>query len=379
MINEDISKLEPWNSGEYPIRVNSIRYNQDYSLFTLGTSRGYRIFLTKNFRSALEETEVVRSLGDLNIVMTYYKSSLVFFLPGKNNPKFPNSELVVFDDLYQSKFASLKAKREEIINFFVSKNVIYIATLSQIIILEVLTFKIIDIIQNVNTTPKMLTFSFFDIFSFMKLNEKKTIYTNIFVNNKHKLEYISTKKIKSPFDLVQIIQLSPNGSMIAVVSIFGNKIHLFYTQSCRLKECIYLGNSIICIEKLCFSKKKENYILIMRNNQKFYIYKTSKNFVEFPKCVCSKYDDKNLTKNDINQDEENTGWLYGFFKKNVKNNDIRDVHAFSQYMGNPFLIDFEILHNKDLIIIDRRGKIEKFHFNKQKGGEINPFLSFDWI
>ena len=378
-MNEDVSKIEHWNSGAYPVRVNSIRYNQDYSLFTLGTSKGYRIFLTKNLKSALEETEAVRNLGDLNIVMTYYKSSLVFFLPGKNNPHFSTSELVVFDDLYQSKFASFKVKSEEISNFFVSKNVIYVTTLSQIIILEILTFKVIDIIETVNTTHKLISFNFYDIFSYMKLKDKKTIYTKILMNDKHKVERVSTKIINSSFNFIQLIQLSPNASMIAVVSIFGNKIHLYYTQTSRLKECIYLGNSIMCIEKLSFSKKKENYILIMRNNQKFYIYKTSKNFVEFPKCVCSKYDDKNLTKNDINQDEENTGWLYGFFKKNVKNNDIRDVHAFSQYMGNPFLIDFEILHNKDLIIIDRRGKIEKFHFNKQKGGEINPFLSFDWI
>ena len=44
----DLSKLTPWNSREYPVLVNSIRYNQDYSLLTLGTSKGYKIFLTSN-------------------------------------------------------------------------------------------------------------------------------------------------------------------------------------------------------------------------------------------------------------------------------------------------------------------------------------------
>ena len=42
----DFTKITPWNSREYPVRVNSIRYNQDFSLLTLGTSKGYKIFLT---------------------------------------------------------------------------------------------------------------------------------------------------------------------------------------------------------------------------------------------------------------------------------------------------------------------------------------------
>ena len=135
----------------------------------------------------------------------------------------------------------------------------------------------------------------------------------------------------------------------------------------------------MCIEKLSFLKKKENYILIMRNNQKFYVYKTSKNFEEYPKCICSKYDDKSLTSSNINQDDENSGGFFGFFRRNTKNHDIKDIHAFSQYMGNPFLIDFDIFHNKDLIVINREGKIERFHFNKKKEGGINPFFSLDWI
>ena len=75
----DFTKITPWNSREYPVRVNSIRYNQDFSLLTLGTSKGYKIFLTSTLRQAHDDSEIVKNLGDIYIAMCYYKSSLVFF------------------------------------------------------------------------------------------------------------------------------------------------------------------------------------------------------------------------------------------------------------------------------------------------------------
>ena len=33
----DFTKIEPWNPSDLNVKVNSIRYNQDYNLLTLGT------------------------------------------------------------------------------------------------------------------------------------------------------------------------------------------------------------------------------------------------------------------------------------------------------------------------------------------------------
>ena len=76
-INNDLNNLIPWNSKEFPVKINSIRYNQDNTLFTLATSRGYKIFSTKNLKQVHEETEKVRDLGDLELVQTYYCTSMV--------------------------------------------------------------------------------------------------------------------------------------------------------------------------------------------------------------------------------------------------------------------------------------------------------------
>ena len=156
----DFTKLQPWNSSDYPIKVNSIRYNQDCSLLTLGTSKGYRIFFVSSLRNAHEPSEAVTNLGDINIAMTYYKSSLIFLLPSRNNPNYSNYEIIVFDDLYQDKFASFKDKSEEILNFFLSKNTIFVITLSKIIVLEIFSFKIIEIINNINSINQLLSYKY---------------------------------------------------------------------------------------------------------------------------------------------------------------------------------------------------------------------------
>ena len=63
----DYSKISPWNIGDFPVKVNSIRFNQNNTLLTLATSRGYKIFSSKTLRKVQEETQLVRDLGDLKM------------------------------------------------------------------------------------------------------------------------------------------------------------------------------------------------------------------------------------------------------------------------------------------------------------------------
>ena len=94
----DYEKIIPWNTDEFPVKVYNIRFNQNNTLFTLATSRGYKIFSAKTLRKVQEETEYVRDFEDLKIVMTYYESSIVFFIAKKNNEKISQKELIIFDD-----------------------------------------------------------------------------------------------------------------------------------------------------------------------------------------------------------------------------------------------------------------------------------------
>ena len=163
----DYEKIIPWNSGDFPVKVYNIRFNQNNTLFTLATSRGYKIFSAKTLRKVQEETEYVRDLEDLKIVMTYYESSIVFFIAKKNNEKISQKELIVFDDYSQKIIGKFKSKEENIINFYVSKNALFIALENNLVIIELISLKIIDIIQKVEINNKLVSFNINNTISYL--------------------------------------------------------------------------------------------------------------------------------------------------------------------------------------------------------------------
>ena len=372
----DLSKLTPWNSREYPVQVNSIRYNQDFSLLTLGTSKGYKIFLTSSLLPAHDDSEVIKNLGDISIAMVYYKSSLVFFLPSRYNETFTNNELIIFDDFYQKKIASFKDKSEELINFFLSKNIVLMITLSRIIVVELYTFKIIDIIDNVNTMNKLMSFNFYDFLVYVKLSDKKKIFLKYYQNESHKIKSVIKKKIASNFEFIQTLSLSPYGNYLCTVSIFGNKIHIYDTKLEKLKFCIYLGPNILVIEKIFFSEKKPNYLFMLKNENKFSIYKLPINDPKEKECLCDKYDDSKIS---TENKKEGMGGIFGYFRKFSKNKDVWDSHANGELNGEIEFIDFDRNKNKDIIYINKQGEFIKYHFNKTPSGNILPNLKVQWM
>ena len=367
--------IKPWNSSENPIKVNSIKYNHDYSLLTLGTSKGYRIFLTSNLTLCSEETEINNNFGDIMIAMVYYNSSLVFLLPSKNNETYSNKELIIFDDYYQIKLASFKDKNEEIKNFFLSKNTIFIITLNNIIVIELLTFKIIEIIEQINFINKLISFNCFDYLCYTYFQNKKTVYIKKYENENYTIVSKKNKIIKPSFNFIQIIQISPSGDLIGIISIFGNKIHIYYTETGKLKECIYIGQTIQTIEKMLFSEIKPNYLFLLRNFDKFYIYKIGKIEDENPKCICDKYDDNKIINGEINQEDR----AVSIIRKSSKDNNIKELHAYSIYEGRLLFADFDRNKHKDLIFINYEGQYTRYHFNKKKTGKISPTVSVQWM
>ena len=371
----DLSRLSPWNSREYPVRVNSIRYNQDYSLLSLGTSKGYKIFLTSNLRPAHEDTEIVKNLGDIYIAMCYYKSSLVFFLPSRYNKNFSCKELIIFDDFYQKKIASFKDKSEELLNIFVSKNIILMITLSKVIVAEIFSFKIIDIIDNINTMNKLLSYNFYDFIAYIKLKDKKKVFIKNYHNKNHTITSLTKKNINSNFEFMQAISLSSKGEYLGIVSIFGNKMHIYNILNNSLSYCIYLGPNIFAIEKIFFSEKKSNYFFVLKNENKFNIYKLPNNQEIIKKCVCDKYDDSNIS---TENKEEGIAGIFGYLKKFSKNKDIWESHASGGLVGEIEFIDFDRNKNKDIIFINKNGEFMKYHFSKKPNGNIIPNLKIQW-
>ena len=374
----DYSKISPWNTGEFPVKVNNIRFNQDNTLLTLATSRGYKIFSAKTLRKVQEETELVRDLGDLKIVMTYYETSIVFFTGKKNNKKITQKELIIFNDFTQKQIGKFESKEENIINFYVSKNAIFIALENNLVILELISLKIINIIENVEINNKLVSFNINNNIAYILQNQPKKIYINNYNFKNNIVSGIEKKYINCSFDWVQFIKLSQSGNFISIVSILGNKIHIYKTSNCSLIKCILIGLRIYNIENVSFisNKQKENYFFVNLNNSTIRIYRLKnieKNF-----CVCDKYLDDDILTNKIKDDNSNSFFSNYLFP--MKNTDIAESHLNINSNNNIIFSEFFVnLFIKSFVIIDNKGFYYIYFFDKEKTSTPIYYAECKWI
>ena len=374
----DYSKITPWNIGEYPVKVNNIRFNQDNTLLTLATSRGYKIFSSKTLRKVQEETELVRELGDLKNVMTYYGTSIVFFTGKKNNKKITQKELIIFDDFTQKQIGKFESKKENIINFYVSKNAIFIALENNLVILELISLKIINIIERVEINNKLVSFNINNNIAYILQNQPKKIYINKYAFKNNIISGLEKKYINCSFDWIQFIKLSQSGNFISIVSILGNKIHIYKISDCSVVKCILIGLRIYNIENISFisNKQKENYFFVNLNNNSIKIYRLKnieKNF-----CICDNYLDDDILTNKIKEDKINNFFSNYLFP--IKKTDITESHLnidsnndiiFSEFFVNLFI--------KSFVIIDNKGFYYIYFFDKEKTKTPIYYAECKWI
>ena len=378
----DLSKLVPWNSNENPLKVNSIRYNQDYSLLVIATSKGYKIFSSLTYKSLEEKNEEINNFDDIHVADTYYSSSIVLLLPSKFNKNYQNNEIIFFDDYFKKKIASFKLKNEYIMNFYTCKNLIIIITINKLIIIELISLKVIDIIEDIAYNDKILSFnSSNNSIAYTKAIDRKTLYINIYKNEKNFITSRKSIKINTNFDFIQIFQFSPSGKYIVVSSIFGNKIHIYNTADGNLKNCFFLGPKIQTFERIFFSEKKPNYLLFIKSNKNLNVYKLGKykdKEINY-KCICNLDNDQDLVNRISQFEEQNQGNSNKINRSLSKNKNIKEPHVFTDFDERLLFGDFDRNKHKDIVLINKKGKLFKYHFNKKKGGKIAPIISVQWI
>ena len=381
--SKDLINIKPWNSKEFPVTINNIRYNQDNTLFTLATSRGYKIFSTNNLKQVHEETEKVRELGDLESVQTYYSSSLVFILPTKNNENYTKRELILFDDYFQKIIFKFQSKKENINFFYVGKYAICIALQTQMVIIELITLKIVYIITNIFSDEKLCSFNTYGFIAYTQKDEKYNVYLKILNIQSNKIVSIRNQILKPNFEYLQTMKLSPSWQFIALCSLFGNKIHIYYVENLILKECLYLGDEIYNIQKISFAARGEYFLLIQLNKKRMKLFELS-NIIEGQfKCKCYNYKNEEMIKEVIKKKENENGW-FNYFKNMIylsynnqpveerkidsgfvcvqSNEDI----IFTDFVESEFIYNKKDLDIKEIVIINGKGHYYKYLFNNER-------------
>ena len=120
-------------------KANSIRFNQDYSLFSIGTERGYKIYQTFPMADFYEKN----LLGGISICQMSYNSNFLALVGGGKIPKFTNKKVVIYNDADECIESEYKFTTP-VINVKFKKNLLFIVCEKKIYVFNTETTQNID-------------------------------------------------------------------------------------------------------------------------------------------------------------------------------------------------------------------------------------------
>ena len=120
-------------------KANSIRFNQDYSMFSMATERGYKIYQT----FPLSDNHEKNLSGGLSICEMSYRSNYLALVGGGTLPKFSNKKVVIYNDNEECIESEFKFTTP-VINVKFKKNIIFIVCEKKIYVFNVENCQNID-------------------------------------------------------------------------------------------------------------------------------------------------------------------------------------------------------------------------------------------
>jgi hypothetical protein len=130
------------NSSEYDTNtnlrrqstiINGMFINQNNTLLSIATDKGYKIYESYNFIQVSEDDDYQDLIGSLKIALTFYESQLVFFVGKEDNSTFLSNHLIIWDDIKKMKKGVIMLK-ENILDVYLNKEGIYILVRNKILV-----------------------------------------------------------------------------------------------------------------------------------------------------------------------------------------------------------------------------------------------------
>ena len=330
-----------------------LSFNQDSSLFCIGTNKGFRVFTSNPFK-CVGKRDISGGIGIVEIL----NNTNIFALVGtEENLKFGPNKVILWNELKQkvenqlivsNNVKNIKIKRTKI--FIIEENNILVFTLGnyeKIDSLKTFTNKIG--IFGISLDPKI------NMISYPSPDAGKIITKDY--DNKIEGDFIVSEINAHKNEIIALV-MNYDGSLIASASERGTIIKIFKSKDGNLLQELRRGTEPAEIYSLAFDFKSR-FIACSSNKGTVHIF--------------------NINNDEIDEKNKNQKSILGNVVKYLgfKNEYLSSEWSFAQYRltcKEKNIISFN--HEKDdiIIVITLNGKYYQGIFDTKKKGEIQTNL-----
>ncbi|XP_047270813.1 autophagy-related protein 18d isoform X3 [Capsicum annuum] len=212
---------EPEISDSDETELHSVSWNQDYSCFAAGTSRGFRVYNCDPFKETFRRD--LKS-GGFRIVEMLFRCNILALVGAKANTQYPPNKVIIWDD-HQSRCIGEFSFRSEVHAVKLRRDCIVVILEHKIYVYNLMDLKLLHQIETVANPRGLCCLSH-------HLNTSVLACPGL-RKGQIRVEHFGlnmTKLIKAHDSQVACLTLTIDGLLLATASTRGTLIRLFNTM-----------------------------------------------------------------------------------------------------------------------------------------------------
>lgn len=205
------------DSGE---TINSVSFNQDSGCFVVSTSEGIRVFNTDEFQSTFYRN----FKGGIKFATMLYRTNIISFVGTGENPSFPSSRLVLWDDIAHRPFGELNFKGD-VLATQLRKDKIVVVHMNKVYVYNFEQLDCSDTFITCDNPDGIVSFSTAEESCVLAIPDEVVGHVKIihFSKDKHIVQ------IKCQNSALSCLKLSKDGKLLATTSSKGTLVRIWDT------------------------------------------------------------------------------------------------------------------------------------------------------
>ena len=375
------------------LSIDKCRMNSDWSILTIIQKHKLIFFETKTFKEIGDFSD--KNTGIVTLAFPIHRSNIIIILGNKANLRFPENTVHLWDIQKQESIGSISIKIDPYIpddllfNVFLANTYLFICSRYRIYMFNLMTLDHEFTFEDVCGKEGCISIFYTEkkiFLSYISNTNQSIVKVNKIKILKNGLKY-SQRFLATNFATIQYIQISPKGKYLAVADGPGEKLNLYSLRSYKARKCLWRGYGNVKIISIFFDANN-NYLGIYSSQKTLHIYPIYDQKLRTRQSIMGRKSLRKNTNASLNmsttyneEDEEQTqaikgkskpSKVVGIFKNIRKKVGAKYIDSFARYKDDKVLVrDIVISYfndNKDIILIDKIGKVFTIKFNKKSGG-----------